>query len=210
VAEGGRVQIGRLVVPDAAVWAFQHKTGETSPVIETPIADYVFRLDSVKPAGIPPLAEVRPAVEQAVRDQQKRAKAKEIAAAFLAKVDAGAAPGAVAESMKLPHREFGPFTRVDPPLTNPAIVGAAFGLKVGEHSGVLDTKDGLYVIEVLAHTPADSAEYAKKLDEFRAKEIQQARQDRIRNYLAALRDQAKVVDGRAALEQRSQAQQAGA
>ena len=210
VAEGGRLQIGRLVVPDAAVWAFQHKPGETSPVIETPIADYIFRLDSLHAAGVPPLAEIRPAVEEAVRDEQKRSKARDIAKTFLAKVDAGATPGAVAEAMKLPHREFGPFTRVDPPLTNPAVIGAAFGLKVGEHSGVLDTKDGLYVIEVLAHTPADSAEFVKKLDELRAKEVRQARQDRIRNYLTALREQAKIVDDRAELQQRSAAQQAGA
>ncbi len=57
VQEGTRVQLGNLVVPDAGVWAFPAtKPGATSPVVETSVAYYVFRLDSLQPAGVPPLA----------------------------------------------------------------------------------------------------------------------------------------------------------
>ena len=196
LVEGGKVEIGRLVVPDGGVWAFEHKPGELSPVIETPIALYLFRLDSLHAAGVPPLAEIRPAVEQAVREEKKWGRARSIAQAYLARVRGGSSLPAASAEMKLPYKEFGPFSRVNPPLTTPAIVGAAFGLDKGQHSDVLDTKDGLYVIQQLDHTRPDSAAFVKQIDDLRAKAIQQARQERIRNFLSSLRASAKVVDDR--------------
>ena len=53
------------------------------------------------------------------------------------------------------------------------------------------------MLEVLEHTKADSAAFVKELDEFRARMLQQARQDRVQSFVAALRDSAKVVDDRA-------------
>jgi peptidyl-prolyl cis-trans isomerase D len=208
VQKGTKVQLGTLVVPDAGVWAFTAKPGSTSPVIEASIAYYVFRLDSLHEEGVPALAEIRPAVVQAAREDRKHGKAKEIAEAYLKRVRDGASMAAAAEAMKLPHREFGPFTRVNPPLTDPIVVGTAFGLEAGQMSGLLDTKDGLYVLKGLEHVKADSAAFAKELDEFRARTIQLARQDRVRGYLEALRATAKVVDNRAKLQQQQQQQPA--
>src|SRR5947209_4377949 len=62
VQEGSKLQLGNLVVPDAGVWAFTAKPGHTSEVIETPVAFYVFRLDSLQAAGVPPLGQVRQSV----------------------------------------------------------------------------------------------------------------------------------------------------
>jgi parvulin-like peptidyl-prolyl isomerase len=98
--------------------------------------------------------------------------------------------------MKLPYKEFGPFSRVNPPLTDPVVVGTAFGLDKGQRSGMLDTKDGIYFIKALEHTKADSAAFVKDLDKYRAQMINLARQERVRSYLQALREQAKVVDNR--------------
>ena len=104
-----------------------------------------------------------------------------------------------AKAMNLAYREFGPFTRVNPPLTDPMVVGTAFGLDVGQRSGLLDTPEGMYVMQVLEHTKADSAKFVKELDEYRSKMIDLARQDRIRGYMGALRESAKIVDNRAKL-----------
>jgi peptidyl-prolyl cis-trans isomerase D len=196
VQQGSKVQIGQLVVPDAGVWAFQAKRGDTSPVIETSFAYYLFRLDSLQPAGVPPLAQIRPAVVSLVRDQRKWDAARKLAREYIKRVDDGSSLAQAAAAMKLPHREFGPFSRLTPPLTNPVVVGTAFGLKKGEHSGVLDTKEGLYVIEALDHQKADSAAFVKELDQYRARLIGAAKQERVRNYLAALRKSAKIVDNR--------------
>jgi hypothetical protein len=52
------------------------------------------------------------------------------------------------------------------------------------------------VIEVLEHVKADSAQFNKELEQYRAKAVNQAKQERVRNYLSALRSAAKVVDDR--------------
>ena len=196
VQQGSKVQLGPLVVPDAGVWAFQAKPGATSPVIETSLAYYIFRLDSIQPAGVPTLAQIRNTVAYSVRDHKKWDAARDIAKAYLKRLDAGATMAQAAGAMKLANREFGPFSRINPPLTNPVVVGTAFGLKQGERSGILDTKDGIYVIETLQHVPADSTKFTKELDQYRARLINVAKQERVRNYLAALRKSAKIVDNR--------------
>jgi len=207
VQEGSKVQLGQLVVPDAGVWAFQAKPGATSPVIETSFAYYIFRLDSLHQPGVPPLGQVRTAVVSSVRDQKKWAAARDVANSYLKRLQAGSSMAQAAGAMQLPHREFGPFSRINPPLTNPVVVGAAFGLEKGERTGVLDTKEGLYVIESLDRVKADSAKFAKELEQYRASSINVARQERVRNYLTALRKSAKIVDNRAKVLQQQGAPQ---
>jgi peptidyl-prolyl cis-trans isomerase D len=205
VQEGTRVQVGNLVVPDAGAWAFGgSKPGATSPVIETSFAFYVFRIDSIQAAGVPPLAQVRPAVEYALRNDKKKELAKPKAEEYLKRLEKGESMAEAAKAMNLPHREFGPFTRVNPPLTDPMVVGTAFGLDKGQRSGLLDTPDGMYVMESLEKVPADSAKFVKELDEYRTKMIDLARQGRIRGYMAALRQSARIVDNRAKLRQQQE------
>jgi peptidyl-prolyl cis-trans isomerase D len=196
VQQGSKVQLGAMVIPDAGVWAFQAKRGATSPVIETPYAFYIFRLDSLQDAGVPPLSEIRSGVTHAAREQKKWDLARKLAKDYIKRLEDGASMEQAAAAMKLPNREFGPFTRLNPPLTNPVVVGAAFGLESGKRSGILDTKDGIYVLETISHTKADSAAFVKGLDEYRAHAINLARQERVRNYITALRSAAKIVDNR--------------
>jgi peptidyl-prolyl cis-trans isomerase D len=196
VQEGSKLQLGNLVVPDAGVWAFTAKPGHTSQVIEAPVAFYIFRLDSLQPAGVPPLGQIRQAVAFQVRDEKKVALGRKVAEQYQKRIDAGGSLGAVADSMKLVYKEFGPFSRINPPITDPVVVGAAFGLKVGQHSGPIDTKDGIYFVNALEHNKADSAAFVKDLDKYRAHMINLARQERVRSYLDALRQAAKVVDDR--------------
>jgi peptidyl-prolyl cis-trans isomerase D len=205
VQEGTRVQVGTLVVLDAAAWAFGGaEAGATSPVIETSLAYYVFRLDSLQPEGVPPLAQIRPAVEHSVRLEKKKELARPKAQEYLKRLEQGESMAEAAKAMNLPHREFGPFSRVNPPLTDPMVVGTAFGLDRGQRSGLLDTPDGMYVLESLEKVPADSAKFVKELDEYRTKMIELARQARIRGYMSALRESARIVDNRAKLRQQQQ------
>jgi peptidyl-prolyl cis-trans isomerase D len=196
VQEGTRVQLGRLVIPDAGVWAFQAKPGATSPVIEADVAYYVFRLDSLQPEGVPPLAQIRSAVEYSARNDKKVVLGRKKAQEYLKRVESGTSLADAAAAMKVPNQEFGPFSRINPPLTNPVVVGTAFGLDSGQHSGLLDTKEGIYVLQTIEHTKTDSAKFVKELDDYRAKMINLARQERVRSYLSALREAAKVVDDR--------------
>ena len=203
VQQGSKVQLGQLVVPDAGVWAFQAKAGATSPVIETSFAYYLFRLDSLQEAGVPPLSAIRSAVTSAARDEKKWAAARELAKAYMKRVQSGSTMAQAATALKLPYREFGPFSRINPPLTNPVVVGTAFGLKQGQRSGILDTKEGIYVLEAVEQVKPDSAKFVKELDQYRARSINMAKQERVRNYLAALRKAAKIVDNRAKVLQQT-------
>src|SRR4029450_1334756 len=109
VQKGTRVQVGNLVVPDAGVWAFQTKPGTTSSVIETSLAFYVFRVDSLQPEGIPPLAQIPPPVTLAPRNDKKPLLAKDTAQASIKRLEGGAPMADAAKAMNLPYREFGPF-----------------------------------------------------------------------------------------------------
>ncbi|HEY4321844.1 MAG TPA: peptidyl-prolyl cis-trans isomerase [Gemmatimonadales bacterium] len=196
VASGTRVVLGSYVIPDAGVWAFEAKKGETSPVIDGEVASYVFRLDSVQAGGIPPLVQVRDEVATKVREQKKEVRARAIADDFRARVVKGASMADAAKAMGLPNREFGPFTRIAPPIISPQLTGAAFGLPVGTLSPVIDAPEGLYVIRILEHTTADSGKFITDRDAFRKQMIDAARQERIREYIDGLKAAAKIVDRR--------------
>jgi hypothetical protein len=150
-------------------------------------------------------------VTYAVRDAKKFEVARTIGADLVQRISHGSTLAQAASALHLPHQEFPPFTRTNPPLTNPKLVGTAFGLAVSQTSGLIDTNEGLYLIQVVKREPADSAEFVKKIDELRPRQINLARQDRVRNYLAALRTTAEVVDRRAQVfrtDAQSQQQQA--
>jgi peptidyl-prolyl cis-trans isomerase D len=196
VGEGSHLQLGPFVIPDAATWAFEAKNGETSPVIDGDAASYVFRLDSIQPAGTPTLAQMHDIVMLKVRQEKKTARAKEIAQDLIKRVNGGASLADASKALGLPNREFDAFSRVAPPLTNPQVVGTAFGLPEGALSGVIDTPDGLYVIKILQHIPADSAAFVKDKDKFAADVIRSVRGERVRDYLADLRETAKIQDNR--------------
>lgn len=194
---GGQAVVGPYLLGDPATWAFQAEVGETSPVIETEDAMFVFRLDSLHKAGIPPLNQIRDAVTNAIVEKRKEELALEMANELVQRVKGGETLAAASAAMNLQHREFPAFTRVQPPLPNPQLIGSAFGLPVGSLSSPIVTNEGIYVIRVLARTQADSAQFRRSFDEFQAREVRAARDERVRFFLAALRDGAKIKDRRA-------------
>ena len=209
VQKNTQVQAGATVVPNVGTWAFQRgEVGAISPVEETPEALYLFRIDSIVPEGIPPLATIRPTVEREVRQSKKWVAARAIAAQFQKRLDEGATFDMATQALNLPHEVLGPFTRVNPPFPNPTVIGAAFALLPGQRTKALDTPDGLYFLESIAHTPADSAEFVRTYESLHTVAIRDARQNRVRLYLQALHDKAKIVDRREELLRQSEAAQA--
>jgi hypothetical protein len=199
LVEGDRLTLGRYAIPDVSVWAFETRVGETSPVIEGYPAFYVFRLDSLTPAGTPPLARIHDQVREAAQRGKKRDAAKrradEIAqqlAGATNLLDAAVAHGVVAQKV-------GPFTRLAPPPLlqgSPLAVGAAFGLAPGMRTGVVAGNSEYFIIQTLTRSSADSAAWLKQKDAQRESVLQPARQARIQAYLAELRAHAKIIDRR--------------
>jgi peptidyl-prolyl cis-trans isomerase D len=199
VVEGSRVMAGPLVIPDAGVWASTAKVGAISPVFESPFALYVVRIDSVRGGGSG-LGAVRDQVERAVKLEKKKARVEAAATAVLAKVVSGNSLADAAKSMGAPYSEFGPFSRLSPPITDPIVVGAAFGLQPGQTSGLVRSREGgVYLMTVLERQPADSAAFVKDLPTLRQASLRQRQQERVQAFLDALRAEAKIEDNRAKL-----------
>ena len=197
--------LGRFVVPDVSVWAFEARRGETSPVIENLGAFYVFRLDSVTVEGVPPLAMVELRLRAAVMREKKRAAAEAIARDAGVRMARGGTMDQVAQQLRLPIETIGPFTRTATVRllgVASAAVGSAFRLRVGERSGLLGNDEGFFFVEAQRLVRADSAAWAGQKDQQRIEVLRAARQLRVRFYLEGLRAAAKVENGLAELRRR--------
>lgn len=197
--EGDRLTLGRFAIPDVSVWAFTAKVGETSPVIEGTPAYYVFRLDSLHAEGVPPLAEIRDRVLFSARMQKKKDLAQVRAGEVAAKLKGATDLASAATALGIPPETLGPFTRLSPPAQlqqEPEVIGAAFGLRVGERSGLIQGEAANFLVQSLYRKLADSSAWLAQRDQQRSSLLQPARQARIQQYLAALKARAKIVDRR--------------
>jgi len=199
IIDGQRLTLGRYPIRDVSVWAFEAHIGETSPTIEAKPAYYVFRLDSLVPAGAPPLAEVREDVLERVTLEKKKEIAKRRADSLATALRGTPNLLAAGAARGLPVERFGPFARTKPPSylgQEPLVVGAAFGLRVGERSGVIVGQGGDFIVESLGRKMADSSAWLKQKDAQRTQLLAAVRQARIQQYVDALRAKAKIVDRR--------------
>lgn len=199
IVDGERFTLGRHVIPDVSVWAFEARAGETSPIVEAKPAYYVFRLDSLVPGGVPPLADVRTEVLAAVKLDKQKEIAKHRADSIASVLRGTPNLLAVGTARGLPVQRHGPFTRLQPPGylgREPLVVGAAFGLRVGERSGVIAGQGGEFIVESLGRKMADSSAWLRQKDAQRTQLLAAVRQARIQQYIDGLRSKAKIVDRR--------------
>jgi len=199
IVDGEPLTLGRYRVPDVSVWAFEAHVGETSPIIEAKPAYYVFRLDSLVPAGVPPLADVRADVVARVKLEKQQEIAQRRADSLATSLRGTPNLLAAGAARGLPVERFGPFTRTKPPSylgQELLVVGAAFGLRVGERSGVIVGQGGDFIVESLGRKMADSSAWLKQKDVQRNQLLAAVRQARIQQYVDALRAKAKIVDRR--------------
>ncbi|MEQ9399326.1 MAG: SurA N-terminal domain-containing protein [Longimicrobiales bacterium] len=192
----GAGQIG-----EGSDWAFEEAApGDVSPVFENAQAFYALELVSAEEAGILSFEEALPAIESTLIFDKKMARGTEEADRILALVRAGEAlPNAAAE-LGMEVRQAGPFSRVDfvPGVGRQnAAVGTAFGLTVGEVSEAVATPANVFVIELLGREPADSTAWLDQRDQQRAQTVAALQQQRLQEWITALRDAARVVDRRA-------------
>lgn len=199
VLQGDRFNLGRYVIPDVSVWAFEAPAGETSPIIEATPAYYVFRVDSVTPEGVPPLDEIRERVENDLRFERQQGIAQHRADSLATALKAVPSLATAASARGLQVQQFGPFTRLRPPSylgQEPLVVGTAFGLGVGERSGVIKGERGYFVVESLGRKLADSTAWFAQRTPQREQLRQAALQARMQQYMEGLRAKAKIVDRR--------------
>jgi peptidyl-prolyl cis-trans isomerase D len=195
---------------DGMAWAFDEAdVGEVSPVFESDFRFYMMELTAQQPAGVVSLQEATPQIRNVLLGR-KRVEAAQ--ARVREQLRAGPATNAlerVAAAFSAEIRDAGPFTRGDfvPGLgrTNAAI-GAAFGLQPGQLSDAIAANNQVHVVQLVERQEADRAAWEEQRDEQRQQLTPAVAEQRWQLFLSALRDDADIVDNRAAVR-RAAAQQ---
>jgi peptidyl-prolyl cis-trans isomerase D len=197
---------------DAASWIFKDaESGDVSEVFETPTVYYMVELISKAEAGVTDLKTVTPFIEAKLRTGKKLERAQESARAIADRIRKGATLDDAAQQSNLKVANAGPFTRLDfvPGIGRAnAAIGTAFGLKPGQVSGVVEAEDILYIIQTVEKTEADRKEFETAKAANRLRYTQAVAEQRWNDFLAALKENAKIVDNRAALQKQQATQTA--
>lgn len=188
-------------VPEGASWAFEEGApGDASPVFETSQAFYALELIEVSPEGAQSLENATPTIEQVLMARRKLERVREAALPWLEEIRSGSLSlEALAEREGLRITTPEPFARVDfvPGLgARNAAIGAAFGLEVGETSGVVVSGNDAFLIQVRGKVEADRTAFEEQKNTLRARTISALQQQRLGEWVAALRKNARVVDRR--------------
>jgi parvulin-like peptidyl-prolyl isomerase len=187
-------------ISEGADWAFEEASpGDVSPVFETSTAFYALELVSAQAEGVIPLAEASSSIRSTLLFERQMERARVDAQALLDRIRAGEAMANVAASAGLEVRSAGPFTRSDfvPGIGRQnAAIGAAFGLQPGEVSNVVSTPSNTYIIESVERVSADSLAWVSEREQQREAMIAVTQQQRLQEWIAALRAAARIVDRR--------------
>ena len=187
-------------VGEGADWAFQDAApGDVSELFENDLAFYVMELVSSRPSGVLPLEEAEPTVRQILLLTKKVERVMGEAEDVVERVRAGATLSSAAAETGLEVRAPAPFTRQQfvPGLGQQnAAIGAAFGLREGQVSEPVATRDNVFVIEKITHNRADSTAWLAQRDEQRRQFTAAIQQQRVQEWIAGLRATANIVDRR--------------
>jgi peptidyl-prolyl cis-trans isomerase D len=203
VIEGNPVTLNGRFVPSVGPWAFQGASpGETSELFDAEDGYYLARLDSITPGGILSLDEAKVDIRTYLM-RQKKLDALLPQARNFAKVAAASSLEPAAQLLNQKVIKPKPFTRMSgaPEFTNlPEAVGAAFSLPLDSVSEPIKAAGGVVVMRVDERQLANRAAFDAQKEMLRAQELQQARQQRVREFLANLRAVAKIDDNRRDVE----------
>lgn len=175
-------------------WAFTDADiNKVSTVFEIPDFYVVAVLTDKTEKGIAPLSEVKPQVTREVTKQLQGEKIKEKLASLSGSLEEmAAAYGADANvfstsDLKLSANSLQSVGQA------PKVIGAAFGMEVGEQSQPLEANNGIVVIKVTNKTPAgEIADYTTYKEQ-----LAQSRQNNTSFAIkAAIEDKADIVDER--------------
>ena len=197
--EGEPLTAAGRYIPSVSAWAFGGaRPGETSELFDAPDAYYVARLDSLVASGPQTLAQVRDEIRARLARDKKiqqlvpRAQALARAAATSSLEEAARAAGMTVDSTP-------PFTRgmlvTGLGQFNEA-VGAAFGAPQGTVTQPITTQQGVFVLRVDRRVQSDKGAWTAQKAMQREQVTNMLREQRVRDYLAGLRESAKIVDKR--------------
>ncbi len=188
-------------VSEGVNWVFDDAppVGDVSPIFENQSRFYVMELVDRQDKRPLTLEEATPSIRGILLRQARHERTRDIGRQVVDRLTGGASLEDAAASVGAEARTAGPFTRDDyvPGIgSSNAVIGAAFGLETGQTSGLLETEQAFYVIQVTSRTAADRAAWQEQLPQQRQQVVSTIRSQRLDEFLSALRDNATVVDNR--------------
>jgi peptidyl-prolyl cis-trans isomerase D len=198
-------------VSDGFDWVFKEASpGDVSPVFEDQQAFYMMELVDATPEGIQPLDSARPLIEQYLRLEKKMALALEEAEELVVEAREAGTLDVLEGRDGLTVETAGPLARSAffPGLgfQSPS-VGAAFGLDINEISDPVESNNNVFLIQTLERIPADSLAWEEQKETQRAQAVFQVQQQRLEQWIVAMREAADINDQREAVFQASQQRQ---
>jgi peptidyl-prolyl cis-trans isomerase D len=196
-------------VDEGVEWAFGEEgtPGEVSQLYETPRFYYILELVSKTPAGVTSLQEATAMIRSKLVADKKLEQARTIGRQMVDQIRSGTPMEQVAAARGLAVQTEGPFARIDfvPGLGQAnAAIGTAFGLAKGQTSGVVETPNGLFILQKTEEVPAQRAEFDKQRQFLRQRLSARLAEERWNAFLSALREEADVVDRREEIFARAQ------
>ena len=212
VVEGEPLTVAGRYIPSVSAWAFSGaQVGETSELFEAEDGYYLARLDSLRLGGKPTLESVRDDIKIRLTREKKLQLLAPRAQQLADAVKRGATLEAAAQAASLRVQTSPMFTRAMPVpglgSLNQAI-GTAFGLPVGAVSAPVETPIGVYVLRVDKRTNASREAFEAQKTEQRQNVVGRLRQQRVTEFLAGLRQSAKIEDHRRDLQRAAVEQEA--
>jgi peptidyl-prolyl cis-trans isomerase D len=190
-------------IDDDLDWVFRDaEIGETSSVFETEQAYYVVELISRRDEGALTLQEATPTIRAILLRTARVERARQRLGDAERRARSGEALEAIATMFRGTFQTAGPFTRSEfvPGLGRMnAAVGAAFGLRPGETSPLIEADQQLFLIRSTGRQEPSRAEWQAQVEQQRARIIQAMADNRWNQFMLALREDAEIVDNRRAV-----------
>lgn len=186
-------------------WALDEQTeiGDLSEYFENGSGYHILELTDRARGGTYEFAEVRSQIETTLRSARRMAAAREEARSAIEGLQDRTIE-ALAAATGWSEATAGPFGRSEFVAglgRDTEAVGAAFGAPIGAMSGPYDAGDHLVVLRVDRRTEADGQLFAVMKGQVKAQLAQQIAQQRMTQWMEAVRSEAEVVDHRGRLNQ---------
>jgi peptidyl-prolyl cis-trans isomerase D len=201
LVEGRRaIDTAGRVLPGLTQWATASgaAVGNVSDLLDGDDAYFIARLEEFTPGGPQPLAAVKDDIRRFLA-QKKAVEALKPEAQRLASAAAQGTLEAAAAAQGKTVETAGPFTRTQfvPGLGQvTAAIGAAYSVPVGAVSAPVVTDEAVFVLRVDERRQASRDLFTEQLPEQRRAYVDRLQQERVRQYLQALRQDADVKDFR--------------
>jgi peptidyl-prolyl cis-trans isomerase D len=180
--------------PKLAEAIFGLAAGGVSSALKSPGGYAVVKVVDRLPAGVPPLAEIKDSVIQAIKRERAEAMAMEQAKALVATLGKGGDFLAVAKQEGFTTGETALFSRAEPPKEQlpGGVMVAALQTPVGQVSEPVRQGSTIYVVKTLERQPADPAGFASKREELAKQVLEQKRNHTWEQWIQSRKAAAKI------------------